>query len=185
VFTILLACSHPVDIAITGAEISPTMANGAAWDGPDNVPPETRGLASALLAQIDPSGQLGSAVMGTVDTLVLPDPAGTVVLYPGPEMDPRTIVLPPMQDTLTPTWTASPATTFGGVSLAQATLIRLTLVDKDLQTDDPIGTVELSSKDLVAAERAGEPFAVDVSAQASGQVRTVSVLVTKTTVPGE
>lgn len=174
---LLLACVHNVEIMVVGAEIAPAMSNGAAWDGPDNVPTEAVGLVTGLLTHLDPSGQLGSAVVGAVDTVVRPDPTGTAVLYPGAEQDPATRLLPVVQDTFLPTWGESPANRFGGVALRGETVLRITLVDKDVQTDDPIGTVEISGADLARAERAGEAFAVDVSTQSSGQLKTVSVVV--------
>lgn len=175
----LLGCVHIVDIAVVGAEISPAMANGAAWDGPDNVPTEAMGLLGSALSHLDPSGQLGGVVSGAVDTMVKPDPAGTVMLYPGPEQDPFTVLLPVLQDTLFPTWGDTPSNRLGGVTVRAETVIRVTLVDKDVQTDDPIGTVELTAADVGKAQRAGKVLVIDVSGQASGQLKSVSVVVRK------
>ena len=174
---LLLGCVHNVDIFITGAEIAPTMANGAAWDGPDNVPVEARGLFDAALSHVDPSGQLFAAIGGAIDSATKPDAAGTAVLSPGLEMDPSTVLLPVVNDSLSPAWAELPVSRFGGVALNGKTVVRITLVDKDLQTDDPIGTIELSASDLMKAEHSDGALVVDVSAQTSGQLKSVSVVV--------
>lgn len=178
-FWSLSGCVHHVDIAVVGAQIAPTMANGAAWDGPDNVPAGAMGLLSSALAHVDPSGQLGSAVAEGAETLARPDVTGTVTLFPGAEQDAKTIVLPVVNDSLTPSWVEGAGTRFGGVALSGKTVVRVVLVDKDLQTDDSIGTIELSGAELARAKGSGEPLVIDVSGQTSGQLQSVSVVVRK------
>lgn len=172
-----LACAHPVDVALTAAEVSPNMANGQAWDGPDNVPPEAKGLAEGILAQLDPSGQLGTAVFATGEMLVLPDVFATAKYDPGDGTAASTLILPAVSDSSSPTWLLNPVTTFTRVTLGPKSTLSVVFVDKDVQTDDPIGTVVLSAAELARAERQGEPLVVDVSGQTSGQLKTVTVSV--------
>lgn len=174
-----LACAHPVDVALTAASVSPNMANGQAWDGPDNVPAEAKGAAMGILAQLDPSGQLGTAVFATGEMLVLPDVYATAKYDPGDGTAASTIILPVASDTSSPTWALNPVTTFSRVTLGSKSTLSVVFVDKDVQTDDPIGTVTLSASDLARAERTGEPLVVDVSGQTSGQLRTVTLSVVR------
>ena len=174
---LLFGCMHNVDISVVGAQIAPTMANSAAWDGPDNVPAEAMGLLTSALAHVDPTGQLGAAVEGGVSTVVKPDVAGTATLSPGPDMAPTTVILPVVNDTLSPVWLPNAAVKFSAVALNGKSVLRLTLVDKDVQTDDPIGTVEISGSELLRAEGRGTFEYLDLSAATSGQLKSVSVVV--------
>ncbi len=176
---LFLACAHPVDVALTAADVAPTMANAQPWDGPDNVPAETKGLAQGILAQLDPSGQLGTAVFATAEALVQPDVSATAKYDPGDGGAASTLILSPVSDTLSPTWALNPVTTFSRVTLGPKSTLSVVFVDKDVQTDDPIGTVTLSASDLARAERQGEPLVVDVSGQTSGQLKTVTVSVVR------
>lgn len=174
---LFLACAHPVDVALTAAEVAPTMANAQPWDGPDNVPAEAKGAAMGILAQLDPSGQLGTAVIATAEALVQPDVSATAKYDPGDGGAASTLVLPTVSDTTSPTWALNPVTTFSRVTLGPRSTLSIVFVDKDVQADDLVGTVVLSPADLSRAERAGEPWVVDVSAQTSGQLKSVSVSV--------
>ena len=173
---LFLACAHPVDITVSAASIAPTMANGAAWDGPDKLPPAAMGLLDSAMAKLDPSGQLGAAVAGAAGQMAQPDVAGTAEFRGDAESAPITAIIPEVSDSLGPTWAVGSAT-LRGVTLGSNSVLRITLVDKDLQSDDPIGVAVITAADLARAEHTDGAVTVDVSGQTSGQVKSVSVVV--------
>lgn len=174
---LFLGCAHLVDISVTGAAIAPTMANGAAWDGPDRLAPEVGGLLSKVVSGLDP--QLRQSAAETVAQKAAPDAYGTVTLLTRDERNGETAPLMlASEDSHDPDWSAAPAS-FAGVKLRTDTRLRVALIDKDVVTDDPIGTVEVSGAELLAALRAEAPWRTDVSAQSSGQLRDLRIVVKK------
>jgi hypothetical protein len=100
-----------------------------------------------------------------------PDVGGSADLY----MDGRVFgvgVLEKVQDSFTPQWST---VTWDNVELPRAR-VRLTLWDRDLMNDDPIGIVEISSDNLVSAASAGTVVPVRVDGQ-NGQVLFVMISV--------
>jgi hypothetical protein len=78
------------------------------------------------------------------------------------------------KDTYTPMW--SDATLHGVVASSEIRL-RITLIDQDVVEDDPIGVVELTEADLVAARTAGRVHHVQVSEQSQNQILFVGISV--------
>lgn len=177
----VLACTHAVDIAITAADVAPAMANAAPWDGPDGKSAGSAlNLLSGALSQVDPSGQLGAALVGTASSMTLPDVAGTATFDPGDGTAPSTLALPVVNDSLAPAWSGP---TFTAVALGPKARLSVVFVDEDLQSDDPVGTVTLGSAELMRAKASGEPTTFTVADQTSGQLLGVTVRVTATTTP--
>lgn len=176
---VFLGCAHLVDISVTGAAIAPTMANQAAWDGPDSMPAGAGGLLQRMAAAVDPDGSLTRAAGEAASAKAKPDPFGTVTLVStGERNGEQSMLTLATEDTLAPDWTAAPAT-FTNVTLDSDVRLRVALIDKDVVTDDPIGTVEVPNSELLKAMRAGAPVEVDVSSQSSGQLLKVRIKVEK------
>lgn len=176
---LLVGCAHLVDISVTGAAIAPSMANQAAWDGPDSLPPGAGGLLQRMTSAVDPDGTFARAAGEAAVTKAKPDPFGTVTLVStGERNGEQSMLTLATEDTLAPDWTAAPAT-FSNVTLNTDVRLRVALIDKDMVTDDPIGTVEVANADLQKALRAGAPMEVDVSTQSSGQLLKLRIKVDK------
>jgi hypothetical protein len=164
---LFVACVHPVDITVVGAEIAPTMADGRAWDGPDKVPED-------LLARL--TGTVGVAIDVTVElpeAVLRPDAGGTVTLFTGDGRNGEVRVLQEAADTTSPTWIGA---TFRRVRIDRDTRLHLVLSDRDLLSDEVIGTVDLDASDLARARRYG---VIDTAGRTSGQLRVVRVTVTR------
>jgi hypothetical protein len=175
---LFFGCAHLVDVSVTAASIAPTMSNGAQWDGPDRVAPEVGGLLSTMVNAVDPTGQLTRAAAETVAQKAAPDPFGTVTLRStdahNGETRPLTLLA---EDSLTPDWSAAPAT-FERVKLTGDVRLTVSLTDDDVVTDDPVGTVEIDNVALRYALREGKAE-VDVRSQSSGQLQSVTVKVVR------
>ncbi len=172
---LLLACVHVVDITLTAAEVAPAMANAAPWDGPDGKSAGSAlNLLSGALSQVDPTGQLGGAIVGTAASMTLPDVAATATFDPGDGTAPSTVSLPVVNDSLSPVWTGPG---FSRVAIGPKSRLSVVFVDRDLSSDDPVGTVVLTASDLALARARGEPAVIAAAAQTSGQVLSVTVSV--------
>ncbi len=182
VLALVLACAHPVDITLTAAEIAPTTADGKAWDGPNSLDPAAKGLLDSALAKIDPSGQLSGSLGSATEKLQKPDPAGTLFFLAGDGSPPTTADVPEASDTLTPTW-APGVGTLRNVMWSPKASLDVTVIDKDVSSDDPIGRVRLTAAQLSAAEARDGAFTIDVADATSGQLRSVSVVVVKSPTP--
>jgi hypothetical protein len=174
----LLGCSHPVDITLTAAEIAPTTADGQPWDGPSGMDTATKGLVGLALGRVDPTGQLGEALTDAASNLARPDATGVLTFVPGDGKPAVSAVVPEASDTLAPTW-APGAGTLHGVLWSPKASLDVTLIDKDVSSDDPIGKVRLSAAQLAQAEARDGALTLDVSNQTSGQLRSVSVVVVR------
>lgn len=178
IVALFLGCAHPVDITLTAADIAPAMANGQAWDGPNSLDPAARGLLDSALGKIDPSGQLAGAVGGVAEQLSRPDATGTLSFIAGDGSAPTTSTVPEASDTLAPTW-APGLGTLRGVPWSGKASLDITLVDKDVSSDDPIGKVRVTAAQLAQAEARDGALTLDVSDQTSGQLRSVSLVVVR------
>jgi hypothetical protein len=76
-----------------------------------------------------------------------------------------------IKDTFTPIWNVR----WDHVPLTASTRLRVSLTDKDLANDDPIGEVVLNDRDLMAAMAAGTNDQIRVDGQTNGQVLFVGV----------
>lgn len=177
---LLLGCAHSVDITLTAADLAPTMANAAPWDGPQGVLGvlDEKGKASlaAALGSVVGNAAVGEAVAGVASSLQQPD-AGGELSFTSADGEPAvTVVVPTASDSLAPRWVPGLAT-LKAVSLRPKSKLRVLLVDKDIDSDDPIGSVVLTSAQLAAALGTDGAFTVDTSRQSSGQLLSVSILV--------
>jgi len=159
-------------IEVVDAVMAPGKFNHDVWDAVGKVPTDVwSGLATALGAS-----EPFAAVVGFLETQPLlprPDPFGTATLLSTfSEEDgidsPLATKDTFLQDTFTPTWPTRAH--WANVPLTSDLRIRVSLIDKDLTVDDPIGVVELNSRDIDAAIAAGQVLHVKVSTQASAQV---------------
>lgn len=157
-----------VGVEFRGTLIAPMKVNGAPWDGPGPLDANATTLVGNALAHADPY----RAVLS-----ILANPAIAALDKPEPFGDARvmsasaTLLDVPLQtserDTLTPIWDAAVALR---VALAPSTRIEVTLIDKDLQFDDAMGTATVTETDLVAALRSGKVYHVPLAEQTHYQV---------------
>ncbi len=177
---LLVACVHTVDVTLSAAEVAPSMANGSPWDGPQGAlgPLTAEGKASlaAALGSLVGNAAVGTAVVGVASELQKPDAAGQLTFVSGAGVADVSAIVPEMSDTNSPRWTPGQATV-KGVALKGSSSLRVALVDKDLQSDDPIGTVVLSSGQLLRALARDGVLTVETADQSSGQLLSVSILV--------
>jgi len=164
-------------IEVVDATISPGKANHNVWDFVGQVPDSVwSGLASALGAP-----EPFPAVVGFLDTQSLlprPDPFGTAALLSVYSEEneiesPLATTEDNPQDTFTPTWPTR--SHWEKVPLTSDLRVRVSLTDEDLSEHDPIGVVELSSRDIDAAIAAGQVLHVKVSGQGTAQILFVGV----------
>jgi hypothetical protein len=163
-----------VRVSIIGALIAPSKTDGRTWDGPGRVPIETTNKVVSALAAANPYAAVAGVVANlAMSTLDKPDPYGYAELL-GPGLA-GSVELPMSYiDTLTPSWQGAD---FIQVPLRSGARIRITLIDKDLSHDDPIGTVELSNRDLREALEAGNIVPVRVAEQSNSQILFINVSV--------
>lgn len=163
-----------VRVAILSALIGPSKADGHTWDGPGHVSPETSRKVVGALAAANPYAAAAAVLAGlSMGALEKPDPYGYAELIVAGRS--ARLELPmTFRDTFTPQWAGAE---FAGVPLRDNARIRVTLIDKDLEDDDPIGTVELAAEDLRAALHSGHVYPVQVADQSQNQLLFVSVSV--------
>jgi hypothetical protein len=158
-------------VSIVGALVAPTKIDGRPWDGMGD-PTELVQAVGGLLADSSPYAAIAGAMAGpAAAALDKPDVGGAAELY----MDGRVFgvgAFAKVQDSFTPQWST---VTWDNVELPLAR-VRLTLWDRDLVEDDPIGIVEISSDDLMTAASVGNVFPVRVDSQ-NAQVLFVAVSV--------
>ncbi len=179
---LLVACVHTVDITLSAAEIAPKMANAEEWDGPTGVlgalSPEAKVSVGALLGSLVGDARVGTAVADAAAELQKPDPAGSLEFHPGEGEPTSSARVAEAQDTLAPQWAPGTATVTS-VQLRSSSSLKVALVDKDLQTDDPIGTVVLTGAQLGRALGRDGVLTIQTAEQTSGQLLSVSILVVK------
>lgn len=177
---LLIACAHTVDVTLSAAELAPTMANGAPWDGPQGVlgalTEEGKASLSAALGSLVGNAAVGSAAVGVAAELQKPDAAGELTFVSGAGGVNVTAVVPEARDTTSPRWAPGQAT-LKGVTLKGTSSLRVLIVDKDLQSDDPVGSVVLTSAQLSRALARDGVLTVETGDQSSGQLISVSILV--------
>lgn len=172
-FLLALACAHrPVAVSIVGATIGPSAADLAPWDGMGKVPAEVREAAIAAANGVDPGAGAAAAVfVGMLDGIAPPDARGELWLAATPDVR---VDVPERSDTFVPAWTG---VTLRDVLLAPDLRLVLRLVDADLDDPDPIGTVELTAKDLRAALGKRDGWTVSTAERTQGQLLSVTVKV--------
>jgi hypothetical protein len=151
-----------VGVILHGAVVAPTKIDGSAWDPDFGSAPA--GAARALIAAALEEPVPYLAVLDVFQkpmaiALARPDPAGTAEVETPWGRGTRD--LPKIQDTFTPTWQAR----WDGVPLVEATRLRVSLTDKDVVNDDPIGDVVLNGTDLLAALKSARVAHVRVDDQ--------------------
>jgi len=164
-----------VAVEFRGALMAPTKVNGAPWDGPGPLDSGATTLVANALADADPYHAMISVFANpAIAALDKPEPFGDARVMSGGAV----VVDVPLQtserDTLTPIWNAATAPR---VPLGPSTRIEVTLIDKDLEFDDAIGTATVTEDDLVAALRAGTVYHVPLADQTHNQVLFLDVSV--------
>jgi hypothetical protein len=167
-------------IEILGATISPTKVGGAPWDGFESVPPEVTNAVSKALAATEPQAAVAVALAPIANKkLQPPDVAGTAELLVGGAVT-QVQGMPKDQDDYMPSW--HPGARFTGVVVDERTRIRVHLVDKDMgsfigaESDDEIGTVYISERELRRGVAKGNVLQVRVDDQNS-QILFIALMV--------
>jgi hypothetical protein len=157
-----------VTISLIDATIAPSKLGGSPWDGLGRVPEAvTSRLAAALVTQAPQAAVLAALADPMMQGIEKPEPVGTAELMIG-GVHGQVLALKSQRDTCTPRWEDSP--TWTGVELSPAVRLRVSLRDKDVSADDPIGSFELGESDFRAALRAGHVLQVPVGLQVQQQV---------------
>lgn len=172
-FLLLLSCAHrPVAVSVVGATIGPSTADLSPWDGIGKVPADVRSAAIAAAADVEPSAvQAAAAFVDLLDGIAPPDARGELWDAARPEVR---VTLAERGDTFVPTWEG---VTLRDVVLAPDARVLVRLVDVDLDDPDPIGTVELTAKELRAALGKRDEYTVATAERTQGQILSVTVRV--------
>ena len=171
-----------VTIRLEQVLVAPTKADGTPWDGLAFFQ-DTSGAkvaAAAIRAAMGSSPYATVAFTATLPIVMAageafdkPDVSGTASLVQnGQDIDTRT--LEGLRDAYAPTF----GTTWAHVPLLWSTALRVQLMDRDLQFNDPIGIATINAHDLQAAMNAeGHAFPVRVDDQTMNQLLYVLVSV--------
>jgi len=165
--------SKRVNVSIVSATIGPCKADGKKWDGIGNAPAGAAAQIAKLLLDDNPYTGIAQALAGiTMASTDKPDPYGFVEVAVDGEFKPnlKRNLYPDgkiVKDTFTPQF---PTNEWRAIPLDRGTRFRVTLIDKDIAQDDPIGTVEINDRDLRAALEAEKVYQVKVADQSQNQV---------------
>ena len=171
---LLLACAHrPVDVSLVTATIGPSASDFSPWDGIGTVPPDVRAAAIAAAAGIDPAAGVATvAFVSALEGVAPPAPAGELFVRGG-EPTAR-VAVAERSDTFVPAWSD---VTLRDVLLAPDQRLVLRLVDIDLDSPDPIGTVEIGPDELRRALGKREGLTLDTAERTNGQLLSVTLRV--------
>jgi hypothetical protein len=157
-----------VRVEFRQALLGPMKVGGAPWDGPGAVQPETVNAVTLALGAVNPQAELLALFANpAIAALDKPEPYGEarVVIAGSP------IVVVKIdgaeRDTLTPIWTT---VALDRVPLQPDVRVEVTLYDRDLVNDDPMGAATITQQDLIAALQAGRIHHVRVAEQTNQQV---------------
>jgi len=159
--------------SLVGAIVSPGKSDGKNWDGFGTANAEVLSKVASALAGSNPYTAVAS-VLATpfAEFTSTPDTAGHVQLFLG-GIPSQPVRLAKIENSLTPQWTGM---TWPGIDILR-TRVRVTLVDKDLQLDDPMGTIEIGPTELQNALQNGVVSWVDVRSQTQDQVLLLGISV--------
>jgi hypothetical protein len=101
--------------------------------------------------------------------LARPDPYGSAEVESVAGVVAHPLVM--IKDTFTPQWNVR----WDRVPLTASTRLRVSLMDKDLANEDPIGEVVLNAQDLLGAMATGTNDQIRVDGQTNGQLLFVGV----------
>lgn len=166
-------------VSLVGVTIGPGKSDGSQWDGFFSMP-------AGLALEVARNMEAPNDYMVTLDLLnrasqglAKPDIYGETQLLVGGTVA-SSLVLPlGAEDSFSPTWTHIG---WQHVPLDEDVRLRVSLMDEDMTSDDPVGVFELSTADLRAAMNAGTVLQVDVAAQTQQQVLFCAIAVAKESV---
>lgn len=152
-----------VHIIFNGAWIAPAKSNGCQWDGltcnSGGSSKALQAVSSALAAANPPAAVFGALAGPAAQSLEKPDPAGTATLFVRGQQNVAS--LSKKQDSFTPTWDVQ----WQSVTLDDSVRLHVTLIDKDIQNDDDIGSFMINASTLRAALQQGTAYQVRVREQ--------------------
>jgi len=170
-----------VNIRIDSALIRPWDPQQELWDDSQKISAQDiEALAAAFDATNPYAKVLGLLAEVPLSHWAPPDPYGHVsVLTDGSWSEPTTLSTPDDNDdnTLAPVFDV----TLDSIPLDDDLRVRVTLIDEDdflSGDDDPIGNIELSSDDIIAALDSGGVVAIATEDQGLGTILFVSISVT-------
>lgn len=171
-----------VTISIRSAVIAPFKSTGEEWDWTLWKKSATGSMIQALanaMAKLDPYGAVKVLIeSGIFNSLSKPDPMGVAVAYAKGGFS-KAINLATsstnQEDTFTPIWPGGPG--WSQVPFGPDTRVSMDLYDEDIYNHDPIGSCEITYKDLYEAWKTKKVVQVNVSSQTYNQALFVGVTV--------
>jgi hypothetical protein len=172
-----------VTATIRDAIIAPGKADHTSWDETVTIPDSVLRAVGDALAGGDPVGGVlavlaGPELNGAIGVLAKPDAYGwaqaTAFGMPNDELwlaKPEDAI----QDNYTPIWPYG--WSYRNVPIDSDVRISVTVMDRDLVNDDPVGTAEINSNDLKDALTAQKKFYVRVDDQTDGQLLFIGISV--------
>jgi len=169
-------------VIIRSAVIAPFKSSGEEWDWTFSKKSASQSMIAALgtaMASGDPFSAFAALISGGVFSgLSKPDPYGTAIVYSNGGFSSKLSLATTstnQENTLTPIWPGGPGWT--GVPFESATRIAINLYDEDLVQHDPIGTCEITYKDILLAWNNKTVLQVNVSSQTYNQALFIGISV--------
>jgi len=175
-----------VTVFVRSALIAPSKAGGAGWDPGCSVETGSLTQLAGILSQGDPYAAAASFIAElALPVTCKPDPFGFAgpVINGVPAADSVWLASQEanQQDLFDPVWPGAPATSnqlgWGGLPLGEDLRIEINLEDEDIDANDPIGVVQVSRDDVIAALDAGDIYQVLTSDQGTGGILFVGISV--------
>jgi hypothetical protein len=163
-----------VRIRLSTALIAPVKSDGRAWDATPSI--AAAEVQRLIATAAGPDAHVAFDVVGVAlreagEAFSKPDVTGFASVRHANGLEERRQLLG-QADSFTPIFDA----TWREVVLTPTTSLTMDLMDSDLSTDDPIGHIVLTSRDLLDALREnGKTFPVSVTGQTAQQVLFVGV----------
>jgi len=169
-----ISANEAVNFEITGMVVNLTRADGSAWDiGAARSSPSVFGQLVSLAMGGDASWAtvVAKVAAGAGMAMSRPDLRVTVELLDAGERR-AAWRLPVQADTHQPSWSG---TLIRDVPARENLSVRLTVVDDDLEHDDPVGVMVFPASHLLAVARKGEVVWTSTADQTHGTVLYVGV----------
>jgi HYDIN/CFA65/VesB family protein len=167
-----------IGIEITGALLQPWDGSGQLWDDTSYVSPEDVGGLATALGAANPYGAVAAFVYDFASSYYAPpDPYGYADLFVnGAWQDELTLALDDPdehdEDTCAPGFDNA---RWDHVALESSIRIEVTLIDRDWNKDDSIGTIDLDYECVVGALESGGVYPCNTHDQGLGTILFVTI----------
>ncbi|WP_394824791.1 hypothetical protein [Pendulispora albinea] len=165
-----------VRISMVGATLGPAKIDGTRWDALTVFPNLAAGVTTSAGGSTHMAIVAAHLTGEVLASFEKPDPFGWAELTAADRaVGERRPLTGCGDDTLTPTW--STAAQWRHVRLSDSTRIRVHLLDRDLDGNEPMGDVDVHAGHLRMALEKGTIVQVPVSDQSQGQVLAIAISV--------